>query len=129
MSETKLADLTLVLQKATEVFTAIVDWPTDNDIIEIRQLLVPVLMQKKYNELTLTHNLLGVILPYERYQQIYKKGACLIPPIITLYNGTIDKDSTIKKLHRAEGKHKAQRNDRQLYKTANMPAKASSWLS
>ena len=45
----------------------------------------------KYDELTLTHNLSGVILPSERYQQIYKKGAYLIPPIIALYDDTIDK--------------------------------------
>ena len=57
MSATKPDNLTLALQKATEGFTAIVDWPTDNDLIEIRQLLIPVLMKTKYNELTLTHNL------------------------------------------------------------------------
>ena len=56
----------------------------DNDLIEIRQLLVPVLMKTNYDELTLSHNLSGVILPSERYQKIYKKWAYLIPPIITL---------------------------------------------
>ena len=68
MSATKPADLALTLQKATEGFTAIVDRPTDNDLIEICQLLVPVLMKTKYDELTLTHNLSGVVLPSERYQ-------------------------------------------------------------
>ena len=114
MSANKLANLTLALHKATEGFTTIVDQPTDNDLIEIRQLLVPVLMKTKYNELTLTHNLSGFILPSERYQQIYKKGAYLIPPIIALYDETIDKDATRTEVHRAEGKHESQRNDRQL---------------
>ena len=91
MSATKLDDLTLALQKAMEGFMTIVDRPTDNDLIEIRQLLVPVLMKTKYNKLTLTHNILGVILPSERYQQIYKKGAYLIPPVIALYDETIEK--------------------------------------
>ena len=117
LSATKPADLTLTLQKVKAGFTAIVDWPTDNDLIEIRQLLVPVLMRTKYDELNLTHNLWGVILPSERYQQIYKKGAYLIPPIIALYDDTIDKDATRIELHWAEGKHKAQINDRQLYET------------
>ena len=94
MSATKPADINLALQKVTEGFTAIVDRTTDNDLIEIRQLLVPVLMKTKYDELTLSHNLSGVILPSERYQQIYKKGAYLIPPIIALYDETIDKDAT-----------------------------------
>ena len=57
MSATKPADLTLAIQKATEGFTAIMYRPTDNDLIEIRQLLAPVLMKTKYDELTLTHNL------------------------------------------------------------------------
>ena len=47
MLETKPADLTLALQKATEGFTAIVDRPRYNDLIEIQQLLVPVLMKTK----------------------------------------------------------------------------------
>ena len=119
MSATNPADLTLALQKATEGFMAIVDRLTDNYLIEIHQLLVPVLMRKKYDELTLTHNLSGVILPSERYQQIYKKGSYLNFPIVALYDDTIDKDTTRTKVHRAEGKHEARRNDRKLYKTAN----------
>ena len=79
MLSTKPADITLALQKATEGFTAIVDCSTDNDIIEIRQLLLPVLMKTKYDELTLTHNLPGVILPSERYEHIYKKKGLFNP--------------------------------------------------
>ena len=85
MSATKPADLTLALQKATEGVTVIVDRPTDNYLIEIRQLLVPVLTKTKYDELTLTHNISGFILPSERYEQIYKKGAYVIPPA-TVYS-------------------------------------------
>ena len=66
MSASKPADLTLTLQKATEGFTEIMDQPTDYNLIDIRQMLVPVLMNKKYDELTLTHNLSGVIPPSER---------------------------------------------------------------
>ena len=119
MYATKPADLNLALQKAMEGFTAIVDRPTDKNLIEIRQLLVPVLMKTKYDELTLIHNLSGFILPYEHYQQTYKKGADLIPPIIALYDETIYKDATRTEVHRAEGKHKSQRNNSQLHDTAN----------
>ena len=112
MSATKPDEITLALQKATEGFTAIVDLPTNNDLIKIRQLLVPVLMKKNYNKLTLTHDLLGVILPSERYQQIYKKGDYLIPPSIALYDETIEKDATIIEVHQAEGKREARINDR-----------------
>ena len=80
MSATKTVELTLAIQKATEGFTVIVDRPTDNDLTGIRQLLVPVLMKTTYGELTLQHNLAGIILPTERYEKIYKKGAYATPP-------------------------------------------------
>ena len=95
MSTTKPAELTLAIQKATEGFTVIMDRPTDNDLVEIRQLLVPILMKTTCDELTLKHNLAGFILPTERYEAIYKKGAYEIPPVIPLYDDNIDKDATI----------------------------------
>ena len=73
MSATKQADLTLALQKETDGFTAIVDRPTDTSIINIQKLLLPVLMQTKYDKLALTHNLSRVILPRDRYKHIYEK--------------------------------------------------------
>ena len=99
MSATEPANLPLTLQKETEGFTEIVDRPTDNDIINIRKLLLPVLMKTKYDELTLTHNLSGVILPTKRYEQIYKKEAYLIPPVIALYDDTIEKDAIRTEVH------------------------------
>ena len=51
-------------------------------------------MKTIYDELTLHNNLSGVILPAERYDQIYKNGAYEIPPVIPLYNDNIDKDAT-----------------------------------
>ena len=73
MLTTKTYNLTLTLQKATEGFTAIADQPTDIDIIDTCQLLLPILMQTKYSELKLTHNLSGVILPTGMYKHIYGK--------------------------------------------------------
>ena len=119
MSATKPAELTLEIQKATEGFTVIVDRPTDNDLIEIQQLLVTLLMKTTYDKLTLQYNLLGVILPAERYEQIYKNGAYASPPVIPLYNENIDKDATRLEINRAEVKNEARRNARQLYETSD----------
>ena len=123
MSETKPADITLALQKSTEGFTAIVDCPTDTDIIDIQKLLLPVLMKTKYDKLILTHNLSGVILPTECYEHIYLKGAYLILPVVALYDDTIDKDVTRTEVHQAKGKHEAKKNDRALYETAETSCK------
>ena len=80
-------------------------------------------MKTKYNKLTLTHNLSGVILPTDRYEHIYSKGVYSIPPVIALYNHKIDRDATITEVHQAEGKHEAKRNDHALYETADMACK------
>ena len=76
-------------------------------------------MKTTYDKLTRKHNLSRVILPAERYEQIYKNGAYVIPPVIPLYDDNIDKDDTRLEINRAEGKHKARRNYRQLYETAD----------
>ena len=78
-------------------------------------------MKTKYDKLTLTHNLSGVIIPTKRYENIYSNGAYLIPPVITLYDDTIDKDATRTEVHRDEGKHEDKQNERVLYKMADNP--------
>ena len=80
-------------------------------------------MKTKYNELTLTHNLSGVILPTDRYKHICSKGVYSILPVIALYDDTLDRDATITEVHQAEQKHKSKRNDRSLYKTADTECK------
>ena len=127
MSATKPADLTLAIQKATEGFTAIVDRPTDDEIINIRQLLLPVLITTKYDELKLSHNLSEVILPTERYEGVYSNRAYKIPSVIALYDDAIDINTTRTEVHRAEEKHKAKINYHALYGTADKECKTSLW--
>ena len=80
-------------------------------------------MKTKYDDLTLTHNLLGVILPTKRYEHIYKNGAYLILPVIALYDDTIEKDATRTEVCRAEGKYKSKRNERAFYETSDTSSK------
>ena len=80
-------------------------------------------MKTKYDKLTLTHNLSGVILPTERHEHIYSNGAYLILPVIALYDNKVDKDETRTEVHQSEGKHEANRNDRALYETADTSCK------
>ena len=75
-------------------------------------------MKAKYDKLNLTHNISGVILPTERYEHIYKKGAYSILPVIVLYDDKIKKDNTRTEVPWSKGKHEAKQNDFQLYKMA-----------
>ena len=80
-------------------------------------------MKTRYDDLTLTHNLSGAILPTKRNKHIYLKGAYSIPPVITLYNDTIDRGVTRTEFHQSKGEHKSRRNDRVFYKTADTACK------
>ena len=82
-------------------------------------------MKTKYDELTLTHNLSRFVLPTDRYEHIYSKGAYSIPSVIALYNDTIDNDATRTEVHQAKEKHEDNRNDRALYKTVDTVGKTS----
>ena len=74
-------------------------------------------MKKKYDELALTHNLSGFIIPMERYKHIYSKGAYSIPPVIALYDVTIDRDATRTEFYQDKRQHEAGINDPALYET------------
>ena len=80
-------------------------------------------MKTKYDELTLTHNLSGVILPTDRYKHIQSKGVYSIPSVIALYENIIYRDATRTEVHQVKGKHETRRNDRALYKTADTACK------
>ena len=80
-------------------------------------------MKTNYDELILTHNLSGVILPTKRYEHIYSNGDYIIPPVIALYYDTIDKEATRTEVRRDEVKHETKRNDHAFYETANTSCK------
>ena len=72
-------------------------------------------MQAKYDELALTDNLSGVILPTDRNKHIYGKVLYDIPPVVALYDDSIETDKYIKEVHQADGNHKVRRNNHALY--------------
>ena len=80
-------------------------------------------MQTKYDKLTVTHNLSGVVLPTDRYEHIYVKGAYIIPLFVALYDDSISKGATRMEVHKAVGKQEAKYNDRTLYKMADTACK------
>ena len=76
-------------------------------------------MKTKYDELTLTHNLSGFIIPKDRYEHIYAKGLYSIPPFVALYNDTIGRDAMRTEFYQTEGNNEAKRNNRALCKAAD----------
>ena len=119
MSDTKPAELTLAIKKLSKGFIKIAAKPTYDDIFNIRQLLVPIFMSTKYDELKNENNLSGVILPQIRYENMYGVGQFTIPLLVSLYDILIVTDATSTEVHRAEGANESKRNDRALFNTVN----------
>ena len=84
-------------------------------------------MKTEYDELTLTHNLSGVILRKERYHHVYLKGEYLILPVIALYNDKLDKDATRTEVHKAEENTKPRKMTVRTTKRRICPGRTSSW--
>ena len=119
MSATKPAELTLAIEKASKGFAVIATKPTDDKIFKILQLLVPVLVSTKYDELKKEHNLSVVILPQIHYENIYGVGPFTILPLVSLYDTSIVKDAMSTEVHRSEVANESKQNDQFLYDTAN----------
>ena len=99
MLDTKPVELTLAIEKLSKGFAANTTKPTDDDIINTLQLLVPVLMSTTYDELKNEHNISGVILLQIRYEKIYGVGPFTIPPLVSLYETSIATNDTRAEVH------------------------------
>ena len=57
----KTKAITLLLKEASDAFLPIDGKPTDDDLLAIREVLLPILMLIPYNRLTAVHSLTGLI--------------------------------------------------------------------
>ena len=61
-------DVAILFAEAFERFTAIVGQPTDADLHELRECLLPILLDIPYDQETGKHNLVGIIADGANYQ-------------------------------------------------------------
>ena len=66
---------------------------------------------------------LRVIFPTDRYENIYRKRPYAIPPVVALYDDPMRNNEMRTEVNQVKQNHKANRNDRALYDTANMECK------
>ena len=57
----KAEAITLLLKEASNAFPPIDGKPTNDDLLAIQEVLLPILMMIPYNQLTVVHSLTGLI--------------------------------------------------------------------
>jgi hypothetical protein len=102
--------ITLLFKEARDAFPPIEGKPTDNNLLSIRETLLPILMEIPYDQLGGVHSLTGLLTDPARYAA--NRGATFVCPTrLPLYDGSIANDATTVVRVRAELAHKARLDD------------------
>ena len=86
--------ITLLLKEATEAFTVIEGKPSDDNILAIRETLLPLLMGIPSDLVGGVHSLTGLITETATYEADHGNNAFVRPARLPLYDSTIPDDAT-----------------------------------
>ncbi len=113
--------ITLLFKEAHDAFPPIKGKPTDDNLLLIREMLLPILMEIPYDALRGVHSLTILLTDPARYAANH--GATFVRPIrLPLYDGSIAYDATTVICVHAELAHKSRLNDFTSYKAAKRRA-------
>jgi hypothetical protein len=110
--------ITLLFREACKAFPPFEGKPTDNNLMAIREMLLPILMEIPYDQLGGVHSLTAILMDPMRYAAnhggtAFKRLACLL-----LYNKNItDNATTVIRIH-AKSAHCAYLDDYASYEAA-----------
>jgi hypothetical protein len=103
--------ITLLFKEARDTFPPIEGKPTDDDLLTIRETLLPILMEIPFDLLGGVHSLIGLLTETTRYAADHGGNAFVIPIRLPLYDGSIADDATTVIRVRSEAAHKARLDD------------------
>jgi hypothetical protein len=99
--------ITLLFKEARDAFPPLEGKPTDDNLLLIRETLLPILMEIPYDQLGGVHSLTAIITDGVRYTADHSGNAFRRPARLPLYDGSIADDATTVVRVRAEAAHKA----------------------
>ena len=111
-----------LFKEARDAFPALEGKPTDNDLLAIREMLLPILMEIPYDLLGGVHSLTAIITDGVRYAADHGGNAFNRPARLPLYGGSIADNATTVVHVQAEAAHKAHLNDYSSFETAERGA-------
>jgi hypothetical protein len=114
--------ITLLFKEVHETFPPIKGKPTDNDLLSIREMLLPILMEIPYDQLGGVHSLMAILMDAVRYAADHGGNGFIRPVRLPLYNGSIADNATTVVRMRAEVGHKACLDDYASFEAAERGA-------
>jgi hypothetical protein len=114
--------ITLLFKEARDAFPPIKGKPTDDDLLLIREMLLPILMEVPYNQLGGVHSLTSLIMDDMRYAAEHGGNSFKRPIRLPLYDTSIKDDATTVVCVRAEAAHKDRLDDYASFEAAERGA-------
>jgi hypothetical protein len=102
----------------THSFPPIEGKPTDDDLLAIREAILPLLMVIPYDLLTGVHSLTAILMEAGKYEAYHGNHTFMRPSHLPLYDPTIDNNATTVVRIRAEAAHKSRLADYTAYEAA-----------
>jgi hypothetical protein len=110
--------ITLLFKEARDTFPPIEGKPSDDDLLSIRETLLPILMEIPYDHLGGVHSLTGILADPAKYAADHGGANFRRPVRLPLYYASIADDVTMVVRVRAEAAHKARLDDYASYEAA-----------
>jgi hypothetical protein len=110
--------ITLLFKQARDTFPPLEGKPTDNNLMSIRESLLPILMEMPYDQLGGVHSLTAILVDAARYATNHGGNAFKRPNCLPLYDSSIANNATTVVRLRAESAHKSRLNDYARFKAA-----------
>jgi hypothetical protein len=110
--------ITLLFKEARDTFPPLEGKPTDNDLMSIRETLLPILMEIPYNQLGGVHSLTAILVDATRYATDHGDNAFKHFDCLPLYKSSIANDATMVMRVRTESAHKSCLDDYARYEVA-----------
>jgi hypothetical protein len=110
--------VTLLFKEAFDVFPPIEGKPTDDDLLSIREVLLPILMIIPFDAVGGIHSLTALLTEPAKYAAAHGGTPFLRPARLPLYDATIPDDAATVVRVKAEAAHKSKLEDFANYEAA-----------
>jgi hypothetical protein len=110
--------ITRLFKEAYDTFPPLEGKPTDDDLLAIREALLPILMVIPYDQLNGIHSLTAILMEAAKYEAEHGNNTFVCPVRLPLYDKNITDDATTVVRVRAEAAHKACLDDYASYEAA-----------
>jgi hypothetical protein len=110
--------ITRLFKEAYNTFPPLKEMPTDNNLLAIRETLLPLLMVIPYDQLQGIHSLMDILAEATKYKTNHGGAKFVRPSCLPLYDKNIANDATsVVRVH-IEAAHKSRLNNYASYEAA-----------